>query len=349
MPAIPTQVFTKITQNSPPLSFYPAAQRVTYLYYLGRFHFINNHFRRAARCLQEAYLQTPARFQKHRTQILTYLIPCNLLLGRLPSEQLLARPEARAQLAPVFVPLARAVRAGSFPGLQRAVAAHEGWLLRKGLLLTLTYRLRALVWRSFTRRVFLLTYAPSADDADAGGAIDQETDSRKAATLELEHLLVAAQFVQRRLEGWYVPPSPHINNHNHKGRQGSGSGINPMLLKAIINNNSRAAEQSHGDSSTSTTLVPPPRGPKVLRPDEGLVWGNMPITAEHIEAVVAGLVAQGLLNGFVAHAQARFAVIGARAKGSAVAAGWPVVADVTVGHDRAENEPVPGWVRDRDV
>lgn len=246
------------------------------------------------------------------------------------------------------MPLARAVRAGSFPGLQRAIAAHEGWLLRKGLLLTLTYRLRALVWRSFTRRVFLLTYVP-ADDMDAGGAaaaIDQETDSRKAATLELEHLLVAARFVQRRLEGWHVPPSPHSHSHT-KGRQASGSGINPMLLKAIINNNNNnKAAETGGDSTT--TLVPPPGGPKILRPDEGLVWGNMPITAEHIESVVAGLVAQGLLNGFVAHAQARFAVIGARTKG-AVAAGWPVVADVTVGHDRAENELVPGWVRDRDV
>ncbi|KAI0109548.1 hypothetical protein GGR51DRAFT_511908 [Nemania sp. FL0031] len=308
------QLFTNVSAKAPPLTFYPAAQRVTYLYYLGRFHFINNHFTRASRCLEEAYIQTPPSFQKHRQLILTYLVPCNMLLGRLPSQTLLQRPEMQS-MAPIFSQFARAVRTGNYLLFQQTLESHEQWLLRKGLLLTLTYRLRLLLWRSLSRRTFLLTYvAPT------------EADSRKAATLELSHLLITASYVQKRLEG-YLPAMPAV-----KGR---APHINSMFLKAVSN--------SAGPGTNISTLAPPPGGPKRLRPNEGLVWGNMTITAEHVEGMVASLCAQGLLHGYLAHSQGRFAIMGAKQKGSAVAAGWPSVNEVLARTD----EEIPGWVRDQ--
>ncbi|KAK8080478.1 CSN12-signalosome component [Apiospora hydei] len=225
------QLFTNITAKAPPLSFYPAAQRVTFLYYLGRFHFINNHFSRAAQCLQEAYLETPQRFESHRWLVLTYLIPCNLLLGRIPSPQLLQRPEAQS-LAPIYMPFAEAMRTGNFLRLQAALDANEKWLFSRGIFLALLYRLRPLVWRAFSRRTFLLTYiAPT------------EADSRKAATLELSHLLTTATFVQKRLEG-YLPA--------HPGRKPRQPHINSMFLKAVSNRTAGLDEHS--------TLAPPPGG-----------------------------------------------------------------------------------------
>ncbi|CAJ2512812.1 Uu.00g009310.m01.CDS01 [Anthostomella pinea] len=307
------QLFTNISAKSPPLSYYPAAQRVTYLYYLGRFHFINNHFTRASQCLQEAYIQTPPSFQKHRQLILTYLIPCNILLGRLPTQALLQRQEAQT-LTPAFMQFAQSIRAGDFLLFHQALEMHEEWLFRKGLLLTFTYRLRPLLWRSLSRRTFIITYvAPT------------EADSRKAATLELSHLLVTSSYVQKRLEG-YLPARPVP-----KGRQPH---INSMFLKAVSN--------SVGPRTGSSTLAPPPGGPKLLRPNEGLIWGNMPITAEHVEDMVASLCAQGLLHGYMAHSQGRFAIMGAKQAGSAVTAGWPNVTEVLV---QAE-DVIPGWVRD---
>ncbi|KAK8051913.1 CSN12-signalosome component [Apiospora rasikravindrae] len=308
------QLFTNITAKAPPLSFYPAAQRVTFLYYLGRFHFINNHFCRAAQCLQEAYLETPRRFESHRWLVLTYLIPCNLLLGRIPSPQLLQRPEAQS-LAPIYMPFAEAMRTGNFLRLQAALDANEKWLFSRGIFLALLYRLRPLVWRAFSRRTFLLTYiAPT------------EADSRKAATLELSHLLTTATFVQKRLEG-YLPA--------HPGRKPRQPHINSMFLKAVSNRTAGLDEHS--------TLAPPPGGPKILRPNEGLIWGNMPVTEDHIENFVASLVAQGLLHGFIAHTQGRFAIIGAKQKG-AVAAGWPPPAEI-LATGLKEGEDVPGWVK----
>jgi len=313
------QIFTNISTNSPPPSLYPASQRVTFLYYLGRFHFSNNHFVWAARCLEEAYIQTPPAFVSHRTSILTYLIPANMLLGRLPSQTLLSRPEAMHVLTPVFVPIAQAVRSGNFVLFQHTLAAHQAWLLDKALLLTLTYRLRPLLWRALARKTFILTYVPS--DADAS--------SRKAATLELGHLLTTATYIQRRLEGW-VPATPSFPGSRP-----------PAGFQAVQHN-------GHGPNRAESSLRPPPGGPKKLRPNEGLVCGNLGITPEDIESTVGSLVHQGLMHGFISHSQQRFAIMGAKQKGSPVAAGWPDVWTAIMDRRYDEDvdwDTVPGWVK----
>ncbi|KAH9891509.1 hypothetical protein F4778DRAFT_338283 [Xylariomycetidae sp. FL2044] len=307
------QLFTNISAKSPPLSYYPAAQRVTYLYYLGRFHFINGHFTRAARCLQEAYTQTPPKFQKHRRLVLTYLISSNLCVGRLPSASLLQRPEAQS-MAPIFAELSSAIRTGNYLLFQHALDVHNRWLFDKGLLLTFRWPLRVLVWRTLTRRTFLLTYTAPTD-----------ADSRKAAILELSHLFATVVYIQKRLEG-YLPAKPTL-----KGKQPH---VNMMFLKAVSN--------SVGPAADGSTLAAPPGGPKQLMPDEGMFCGNMPITMELVEEMVASLVSHGLLHGYVAHSQKRFAVMGAKQKGSAVAAGWPNVKEVLWKKVRE----VPGWVQD---
>jgi nuclear mRNA export protein PCID2/THP1 len=313
-------IFVNISTNSPPLSLYPAAQRVTFLYYLGRFNLANNHYLRAAHCLQEAYLQTPAALVSHRGTILSYLVPCNLLLGRFPSAALMQRPEARP-LAPVFVPLCAAVRTGDFVRFQAHLAAHEAWLLDKGLLLPLAHRLRPLLWRALGRRTFLLTYVAPTD-----------ASSRRAATLDLHHLHAVAVYLQRRLEGWL----PATGAMGHRPRPPH---VNPLLMKAVKN-----SVQDPGD----TTVVAPPGGPRKLRPNEGIIWGNADVTFDDVEMMVATLVQQGLMHGFVAHGQGRFAIIGAKAKGSPVLAGWPNVWQVIRDRrhdDDFDPDEVPGWVK----
>ncbi|KAI9171148.1 PCI domain-containing protein [Paramyrothecium foliicola] len=293
-------IFVNIETISPPLSLYPAAQRVTFLYYLGRFNFSNSHYQRSALCLEQAYLQTPTQLVSHRTNILTYLIPCNILLGRFPSDALLQRPEAQS-LNSVFSPLCQAIRSGDFVQFQRHLAIHESWLFEKGLLLSLTHRLRPLLWRALSRKTFLLTYVPPTDSS-----------SRKAATLDLADLHTTAHYLQKRLEGW-VPSSA-----------------------------------TSAAPAGSSTLVPPPQGPQRLRPNEGLVWGNADVSLEDVEMVVASLIQQGLMHGFVAHGQGRFAIIGAKAKGSPLLAGWPNVWQ-TIRERRYEEgfdlDEVPGWVK----
>lgn len=104
----------------------------------------------------------------------------------------------------------------------------------------------------------------------------------------------------------------------------------------------------NGQPSSITTLTPPPNGPQKLRPNEGMVWGDVMVTLADVEMTVASLIQQGLMHGFIAHGQARFAIIGAKAKGP-VLAGWPSVWQAI--QDRryeADFDPhhVPGWVRE---
>lgn len=286
-------LLTQIESQAPLLSLYPASQRVTFLYYLGRYWLANNHFTRAWRCLSSSYAQTPARFVSHRTRILTYLIPCGLLLGRMPSSQLLSRPECNQpsnsgsspspSLSAIFAPLCAALRTGNVPSFQSHLSQHESWLLRRGLLLPLAYKLRPALWRCLARRVFLLTYEPPADPL-----------SRRAATLDLTHLHAAADYLQRSMSAAAAG----------SGRKGG------------------------------------------LRPNEGMVWGEMPVSYDHVEVTVTELVQQGLMHGFVAHNQARFAIIGAKAKGP-VLAGWPPVAQAVLERRYDEGfdaDEVPGWV-----
>ncbi|KAK1699842.1 PCI domain-containing protein [Colletotrichum godetiae] len=312
------QIFTNISTNSPPLSFYPASQRVNFLYYLGRFNLANCHFLRAALCLEEAYLQIPPPLTSHRALVLSYLVPCNFLLGRLPSQLLLSRPEASA-LVPVYQPLIQAIRKGDFVLFQHTLAQHEKYLFDKGLLLVLTHRLRPLLWRSLSRRTFLLTYAPGQDDANPSNT------NRRAATMDLADLHATSQYLQRRLEGYIPSKSPSSF---------APSTASPAFLRAV----------SHDAAST---LVPPPGGPKKLRPNEGLVWGNSPVEMDDVEMNVSVLIQLGFMHGFIAHSQGRFAVMGAT-KRSPVLAGWPT--PWTAIRERQYEEDldldhVPGWVK----
>ncbi|KAK4165206.1 protein CSN12 [Cladorrhinum sp. PSN259] len=184
------QMFTNLSTSGPALALYPAAQRVTFLYYLGRFNFDHAHYYRAHLCFEEAYRQCHVAALSHKRKILTYWIPCNMLFGRFPSPQgLLSRPEAFG-FAEIFMPICLAVRSGNFAQFYAALSSNpaaKNWLWAKGFYLPFLYRLKSLVWRSFTRKTFILTYQ--------GGS-----STSAAPSLSFDDLVTASRFVQRQLE-----------------------------------------------------------------------------------------------------------------------------------------------------
>ena len=326
------QIFANIYQQSPALSRFPAAQRVTFLYYLGRYHFANNHFPRAARALQASYLQTPQRFQSNRRIILVYLITANIILGRFPSAQLLARPEATGLAQPAFMPLCKAIRAGDWATFRTLLTLpHPAaeWLWRRRLLLPLRNRAEPLVWRSLARRVFRLVgfqgslgeaskRAPTLDLADFHAAL-AALDARADAATAARGAAVPAEYVDPDLDG---------------------------------------ADDGDGPTNGTTGDGDPAETFDDAASDSGGRRGPGPSFAE-AEAGVASLVEQGLLRGYVAHRQRKFVVLGARAR-PALAAGFPPAAAALRAGRRAAaeegDEPggaaddaaVPGWVRDED-
>lgn len=182
------QMFVNIDNQAPPLSVYPRSERVTYLYYLGRFYFSSNHFYRAQLVLQRAYDESPKYSMKQRRLILTYLISSNIILGRFPSQSLLQRPEA-ADLADKFLPICDAIRRGDLAGFRQTLFLKESdarirWLLYFRIYLQIRNRCEILVWRTMFRKTFLLRgTAPAAN-------------SRQAHTLALQDVLHIVQRIE---------------------------------------------------------------------------------------------------------------------------------------------------------
>ena len=319
------QIFGNIYQQSPPLSLFPAAQRVTFLYYLGRYSFANNHFYRAQLALQAAYDQCHTQCTSQRRLILLYLIASNIILGRFPASRILQRPEA-AGFAEKFQPICAAIAKGDLASFRKCTdldAPNAEWFLQKRILLQLSNRCETLVWRSLARRTFTLS--------GSQGAVTSQGDvTRKAApTLSLQDMLTLATFLERRVLGM-AETGPKLNGltNGHTGTQRTHT--NSIFVFP-------QAQAREADAEVPCGYVDPDLADAV--DPEAPLLPNM----ETIESIVASLIEQGLLHGFISHAQHRFAITGVK-EARPVQVGFPRVWDVI--NARASKE-VPGWVRER--
>ncbi|KAK5140769.1 hypothetical protein LTR04_002855, partial [Oleoguttula sp. CCFEE 6159] len=326
------QIFANIYNQSPPLSIYSRAERVTYLYYLGRFLFQNNHFYRAQLALQQAYDDCHAPSLRQRRLILIYLIASNMILGRFPSTALLDRPEA-AGLAARFHPLCRTIAAGDLAAFRRILALdaeHAPWFLHYRILLQLRNRCEPLVYRSLVRRVFVL----------AGNQGD--LNARKAPTVDLHDVLHAARWLERKA---LLPPGQHSTR---TGAQWNGGKPGERHTNWIFMDAAQPQAAApftlpvyiDPDFAGLPTATDPTNADSDSDPDANLALPRM----LEVEALLSSLIAQGLLNGFISHRQLRFAIQGAKKKG-ALDAGFPPPWRV-IGA-RCDGE-VPGWRRDGD-
>ncbi|KAF6224320.1 hypothetical protein HO133_010897 [Letharia lupina] len=322
------QIFGNIYQQSPPLGLFPAAQRVTFLYYLGRYLFANNHFYRAQLALQTAYDQCHAQCISQRRLIFIYLTTSNIILGRFPSSRLLQRPEA-AGLAEKFQPICAAIAKGDLASFRKYMdldAQHAEWFLQKRILLQLSNRCEVLVWRSLARRTFTLS--------GSQGAVTSQGDvTRKAApTLSLQDMLTLATLLEKRVLGFAedTPKSNGLTN-GHTGTQRTHTNAIFVFPKA------QTPPPQEADAELPYSYVDPDLA-DVVDPEPPLL-PNMEI----IESIVASLIEQGLLHGFISHAQHRFAITGVK-DARPVQVGFPRVWDVIKAR---ANKEVPGWVKER--
>jgi len=318
------QIFNSIDAQSPPLSFYPAAQRVTYLYYLGRYHFANSHFYRAQIALQSAYDQCHREALKHRKSILIYLIASNLCLGRFPSSKLLTRPEAE-DVARRFLPLCKLIKLGDL-GAFRAYLDLDNqsaqWLLSKRILLQLRNRCEILVWRSLIRKTFV--YA------------GYQGEDKKLPYLWLSHVQRAAQYSLARQTRPQTDVSARFSPFGAVQPLNSRADtyVDPDFVDLDAAINETGFDLSSGTYDDSYVNQHPP-SPPANEPGPSMF---------EVESVCMSLIQQGFLRGFVLHGSPRFAIPGAKAKGGPLVMGWPAIWEVV--RSREQSEDVPGWVKD---
>ncbi|KAI9808354.1 MAG: hypothetical protein M1827_007503 [Pycnora praestabilis] len=299
------EIFENIYNQAPPLPYYPASHRVSYLYYLGRFLFSNNHFYRAQLALEAAYTQCHARAHKQRRLMLIYLITSNIILGRFPSAVLLDRPETEG-LGAKFWPFCKAIAQGDIARFRQIFdrnGEHTDWFIHKGIFLPLRNRCEVLVWRSLARRTFLLN-----------GFKGDET--KRAPNFDLHDLLQLGIFLEKRA----LTPSPlNVLTNGHRAPHTNSIFITPL---------------------TPTTPEPPsytdPDLADIAPPATPLLPNML-----FIESITASLVTQGLLYGYISHKLLKFVVLGAKQNPAmAIRSGFPNPWEIISA--KADKE-VPGW------
>lgn len=281
------QIFTNIYNQSPPLEAFPRAQRVTYLYYLGRFMFSNNHFYRAYRALQAAYAESHARCLKQRRLTLIFLVSTSIVLGRFPKASLFTRPEA-AGLSEIFQPVCSTIARGDLAAFRFVLdvdSQRAKWLMQHRVYLQLLNRCEVLVWRSLARQVFILN----------GNRGDSE--KRRAPTLSLEDVLAIAGTLEHRA---LTSTSGTVGPSKSTEQASSSKSQRMQYLDPDFEGDDEDEESQDGHSSLPDML--------------------------EIESVFTALIAQGLLNGYISHSQSRFAIQGAKKTGP-MTAGFPNVWD----------------------
>ncbi|KAF2237512.1 hypothetical protein EV356DRAFT_480922 [Viridothelium virens] len=277
-------IIASIQENSPPLELFPASERVTYLYYVGRYWYIRREPYPGLLALETAYRQCRAVDIKHRRLILIFLIASSVCLGRFPSQQLYNRPEAEG-LAEKFQPICQAIAKGDLTAYRQAIDydnPNTAWFMHYRIFLQLRTFCELLIQRSLIRKTFLLCGDPG--DAEA----------RKAPTLNFTDVLTVMRFLESRALVPKEQQAPLLGQRTTSSVPGSQI---PDPLKIFVH------------PEFADIVDPEDRKPRE-------------ITGFEIESTMSGLIAQGFLNGFLSHRQQKFAIQGAVKKG-ALEAGFP--------------------------
>ncbi|ELK26000.1 PCI domain-containing protein 2 [Myotis davidii] len=148
---------------------YSTAQRVTYRYYVGRKAMFDSDFKQAEEYLSFAIEHCHRLSQKNKRMILIYLLPVKMLLGHMPTIELLKKYHLMQ-----FAEVTRAVSEGNLLLLNEALAKHETFFIRCGIFLILE-KLKIITYRNLFKKVYLLL---------------------KTHQLSLDAFLVALKFMQ---------------------------------------------------------------------------------------------------------------------------------------------------------
>ncbi|KAJ5679133.1 PCI/PINT associated module [Penicillium macrosclerotiorum] len=140
------------SDDLPPLRAFPKSHIVTFEYYVGIIHFLDENYVEAEEHLTTAWKMCHRNALRNRELILTYLIPCHLVTTHtLPSKQLLT-PFPR--LENLFRPLSNCIRKGDLVGFDNAMSAGEAEFVKRRIYLPLE-RGRDIALRNLFRKVFI--------------------------------------------------------------------------------------------------------------------------------------------------------------------------------------------------
>nr|XP_045370706.1 PCI domain-containing protein 2 isoform X2 [Camelus bactrianus] len=133
---------------------YSTAQRVTYRYYVGRKAMFDSDFKQGTPgtflYLSFAFEHCHRLSQRNKRMVLIYLLPVKMLLGHMPTIELLKKYHLMQ-----FAEVTKAVSEGNLLLLNEALAKHETFFIRCGIFLILE-KLKIITYRNLFKKVCLL-------------------------------------------------------------------------------------------------------------------------------------------------------------------------------------------------
>jgi hypothetical protein len=246
--------------------------------------------------------------------ILIYLLTSNIILGRMPAEVLWTKPEARG-LRERFDPLCSAIKRGDLTTFRRLTDfnnQHAPWFIHFRIFLQIRNRCEVLVWRTLVRKIFVL-------NGEQGGG-----DTRAAPNMDLSDVVHISQYLEKRVL------NPISVSDLGPGKRHT----NWIFMQDSIPKNAIYIDEDFDDTEDLPTEYDD-NDKEILQ--DPLCLPDM----YEVESIVASLIDQGLLNGFIAHRLKKFAILGAKTK-PALQAGFPNVWEVV---SRKFDGEVPGWKR----
>lgn len=325
-------ILQQLELRCPPIAYYPAAQRVTFLYYLGVFYFTSNQFYRALLCFQNAYDQSPKRRMqgsavKQREMILCHLFASSMCLGRLPSE-IMIKDTAAIGLGRPFAQLVQIIKTGDVGrfvvyfdhSLPEPMGVEARWFLRRRVLMQLKNRGELLCWRSLVYRT--MKYA---------GFLGVDA---KMPFWRLAHVHYAAKVsYQRARDAVFQQTGISLFS-------GDDEYVDPEFTDSGYD----SERSDYHDAS----------GEKCVHGADYLALHDP--TMEEVNSIVLSLISQGLLKAFIQHdvndlGMSRCAIPGAAKVGGPNAwkeQGFPSIFEVLQAKEIANDaDDVPGWVTEQ--
>lgn len=137
-------------ESSPFKDSFSLSQQITYRYYVGRKAMFDSDYKAADEYLTYAFENCHKQSQKNKRLILIYLVPVKMLLGFIPSKQVLEKYDV-IQLWD----LVQAVCQGNLKLFDELMEKHEEFFIKCGIYLIVD-KLKIIAYRNLFRKVYLI-------------------------------------------------------------------------------------------------------------------------------------------------------------------------------------------------
>ncbi|CAM9021185.1 unnamed protein product [Wickerhamomyces anomalus] len=154
-PLLCANIFANMNLLNLNFNKYPKSQQIEYRYILGRYYMIKNQLYKAYHHLNWSYMNSHKLYNPQNTiRILRYLIPISILIGKIPSLQIL---NISIEFQQNYIPLIKYLKQGNHLQFQKTLYDNQLYFKSKFILILLIQRTKVLIFRNLFYKIMTIT------------------------------------------------------------------------------------------------------------------------------------------------------------------------------------------------